>query len=78
MAGALTGKVRRVGRCGGRMCRDVRLVVGGVVAEPVRVRRLTDQEGRRLPQIVRRGGTSSVRYRRAMVLLTSVGKTASR
>jgi hypothetical protein len=34
---------------------------GGVVAEPVRVRRLTDQEGRKLQQIVRRGSTSSVR-----------------
>ncbi|MFJ5535244.1 hypothetical protein [Streptomyces sp. NPDC093261] len=30
------------------------------VAEPVRVRRLTDQEGRKLQQIVRRGSTSSV------------------
>ncbi len=42
----------------------------GAVAEPVRVRRLTDQEGQKLQQIVRRGGsTSSVRYRRAMMLL---------
>ncbi|MER5445682.1 hypothetical protein ABT052_20785 [Streptomyces sp. NPDC002766] len=36
------------------------------MAEPVRVRRLTDQEGQKLQQIVRRGSTSSVRYRRAM------------
>ncbi|MGW1290835.1 IS630 family transposase [Streptomyces sp. NPDC002586] len=43
------------------------------MAEPVRVRRLTDQEGRRLQQIVRRGSTSSVRYRRAMMLLASAG-----
>jgi transposase len=43
------------------------------VAEPVRVRRLTDQEGRRLQQIVRRGSTSSVRYRHAMMLLASAG-----
>jgi transposase len=43
------------------------------VAEPVRVRRLTDQEGQRLQQIVRRGSTSSVRYRRAMMLLASAG-----
>ncbi|MET7726466.1 IS630 family transposase [Streptomyces mirabilis] len=43
------------------------------MAEPVRVRRLTDQEGQRLQQIVRRGGTSSVRYRRAMMLLASAG-----
>jgi hypothetical protein len=46
---------------------------GGVVAEPVRVRRLTDQEGLKLQQIVRRGSTSSVRYRRAMMLLASAG-----
>jgi hypothetical protein len=37
------------------------------------VRRLTDQEGQRLRHIVRRGSTSSVRYRRAMTLLTSAG-----
>ncbi|WP_369229025.1 IS630 family transposase [Streptomyces sp. R21] len=43
------------------------------MAEPVRVRRLTDHEGQKLQQIVRRGGTSSVRYRRAMMLLASAG-----
>lgn len=43
------------------------------MAEPVRVRRPTDQEGRRLQQIVRRGSTSSVRYPRAMMLPASVG-----
>ncbi|MEU9059622.1 IS630 family transposase [Streptomyces sp. NPDC048430] len=43
------------------------------MAEPVRVRRLTDQEGQKLQQIVRRGSTSSVRYRRAMMLLVSAG-----
>ncbi len=43
------------------------------MAEPVRVRRLADQEGQRLQQIVCRGGTSSVRYRRAMMLLASAG-----
>jgi transposase len=43
------------------------------VAEPVRVRRLTDQEGQRLQRIVRRGSTNSVRYRRAMMLLASAG-----
>src|SRR5258708_4537427 len=42
---------------------------GGVVAEPVTVRRLSDQEGQKLQRIVRRGSTSSVRYRRAMALL---------
>src|SRR3954452_15400932 len=46
---------------------------GGAVAEPVRVRRLTDQEGQKLQQIVRRGSTSSARYRRAMMLLASAG-----
>ncbi|MGW6056018.1 IS630 family transposase [Streptomyces sp. NPDC055189] len=43
------------------------------MAEPVRVRRLTDLEGQQLQRIVRRGSTSTVRYRRAMVLLASAG-----
>ncbi len=43
------------------------------MAEPVRVRRLTDQEGQKLQQIVRRGSPTSVRYRRAMILLASAG-----
>ena len=43
------------------------------MAEPVRVRRLTDQEGQKLQQIVRRGSTNSVRYRRAMTLPASAG-----
>ena len=43
------------------------------MAELVRVRRLTDQERQRLQQIVRRGSTNSVRYRRAMMLLASAG-----
>lgn len=43
------------------------------MAEPVRVRRLTDKEGQKLKQIVRRDSTSSVRYRRAMMLLASAG-----
>src|SRR3954447_4945964 len=42
---------------------------------PVRVRRLTDHEGRQLQQIVRRGGGKSkasvVRWRRAMVVMAS-------
>jgi transposase len=42
-----------------------------LMAEPVKARRLTDQEGQRLQQIVRRGSTSSVRYRRAMMILAS-------
>ncbi|MGW2939719.1 helix-turn-helix domain-containing protein, partial [Streptomyces sp. NPDC001156] len=43
------------------------------MSEPVRVRRLTDQEGQRLQQIVRRGSTSSVRHRRVMMLPASAG-----
>jgi hypothetical protein len=34
------------------------------MAEPVRARRLTDEEGRRLQQIVRRGKHDSIRVRR--------------
>jgi hypothetical protein len=51
---------------------------GGAVAEPVRVRRLTDPEGQKLQQTVRRGSTNSVRYRRAMMLLASAGGTLGR
>jgi transposase len=47
------------------------------MAEPVRVRRLTDDEGRRLQRLVRRGEgkgqASVVRYRRALVVLASAG-----
>ncbi|MGW1530332.1 IS630 family transposase [Streptomyces sp. NPDC002159] len=43
------------------------------MAEPVRIRRLTDQEGQQLQRIVRRGSANSVRYRRAMMLLASAG-----
>ncbi|MDZ5446942.1 helix-turn-helix domain-containing protein [Micromonospora sp. 4G57] len=46
---------------------------GGVVAELVKIRRLTDQEGQQLQRIVRRGSTNTVRYRRAMMLLASAG-----
>src|SRR3954463_8465881 len=45
----------------------------GWMSEPVRVRRLTDHEGQRLQQIVRRGTGSAVRLRRAMVVLASAG-----
>lgn len=45
------------------------------MAEPVRVRSLTDKEGQKLKQTVRRGSTSSVRYRRAMMLLASAGES---
>jgi hypothetical protein len=43
------------------------------VAEPVRVHRLSDQEGQRLQQIVRRGAMSTVRYRSTMLLFASAG-----
>jgi len=47
------------------------------MAERVRVRRLTDEEGRKLQRLVRRGEgkgkTSVVRYRRALVVLASAG-----
>ncbi|WP_369696821.1 IS630 family transposase [Streptomyces sp. XD-27] len=43
------------------------------MAVPVKVRRLTDQEGQELQQIVRRGSTSAVRYRRAMMLASAGG-----
>lgn len=43
------------------------------MAEPVRVRRLTEQEGQKLQRIVRRGHTCTVRFRRAMMLLASAG-----
>jgi hypothetical protein len=46
---------------------------GGQVTQPVKVRRLTDQEGQKLQRIVRRGTMSTVRYRRAMILLASAG-----
>jgi transposase len=47
------------------------------MSQRVRVRRLSDEEGRTLQRIVRRGGgktmVSVVRYRRAMVVLASAG-----
>ena len=45
------------------------------MAEPVRARRLTDQEGRRLLQVVRRGRHGSVRVRRAMIIMASASGT---
>jgi hypothetical protein len=49
----------------------------GGMAEPVKVRRLSDEEGRKLQRLVRRGEgqgkTSVVRYRRALVILASTG-----
>lgn len=43
------------------------------MAKPVRVRRLAEQEGQILLRIVRRGSTSTVRFRRAMMVLASAG-----
>jgi len=46
-----------------------------VVSEPVRARRLSDEEGRRLQRIVRRGKHESVRVRRAMIIMASASGT---
>jgi hypothetical protein len=47
------------------------------MATPVKVRRLSDEEGRQLQRIVRRGGgktdTSIVKWRRSLVVLASAG-----
>ena len=45
------------------------------MSEPVRVRRLTPDEGRRLQQIVRRGKHGSIRVRRAMIIMASASGT---
>ena len=45
------------------------------MSEPVRARRLSDEEGRRLQQIVRRGKHGSVRMRRAMIIMASASGT---
>src|SRR5208283_3645794 len=45
------------------------------MAEPVRAWRLTDYEGSRLQQIVRRGKHESVRMRRAMIIMASASGT---
>jgi transposase len=45
------------------------------VAEPVRARRLSDQEGQRLQHIVRRGKGSSIRVRRALIIMASASGT---
>ena len=45
------------------------------MAEPVRARRLTDQEGQRLQQLVRRGRHESVRVRRALIIMASASGT---
>ena len=45
------------------------------MAEPVRARLLSDQEGQRLTQIVRRGRGESIRVRRAMMIMASASGT---
>jgi transposase len=45
------------------------------MAEPVRARRLSEDEGRRLQQIVRRGKQGSIRMRRAMMIMASASGT---
>jgi transposase len=45
------------------------------MAQPVRARRLTDEEGRRLQQIVRRGKHGPIRVRRAMMIMASASGT---
>jgi transposase len=45
------------------------------VAEPVRARRLTDEEGHRLTQIVRRGRGNPIRVRRATIIMASASGT---
>ena len=62
--------VGRVHHLGGRVC-----PCG--MTQPVRVRRLTDEEGRQVQRIVRRGGGGSeksiVKWRRALVVQASAG-----
>ena len=45
------------------------------MAEPVRARRLSEQEGQRLTQIVRRGKGGSIRVRRATIIMASASGT---
>ena len=46
------------------------------MAEPVKARRLTDYEGQKLQQIVRRGRHDSVRVRRALIIMASASGTS--
>ena len=45
------------------------------MAERVRARRLSDEEGRQLQQIARRGKHGSVRVRRALIIMASASGT---
>src|SRR4051794_12822410 len=48
------------------------------MAEPVRARRLTDEEGQRLGRIVRRGRDEAIRVRRGAIILASSSGTPVR
>jgi transposase len=45
------------------------------MAEPVRARRLSDEEGQTLQRIVRRGKHGSIRVRRALIVMASASGT---
>lgn len=47
------------------------------MAEPVRARRLSEEEGRRLQQIVRRGKRGSIRVRRALIIMASASASGT-
>jgi hypothetical protein len=49
--------------------------VGDGLVEPVRARRLTQEEGRKLQQLVRRGKHDSVRMRWALIIMASASGT---
>jgi hypothetical protein len=64
----------RVGTLGDKDSGDIAVGEGGQVAERVRVRDITNDEGNRLLRIVRRSSGSVVTWRRAqMVLLSAQG-----
>jgi transposase len=55
---------------------DMSLSLGRVsMAERVRARRLSDEEGRQLQQIARRGKHGSIRVRRALIIMASASGT---
>lgn len=45
------------------------------MAEPVRARRSSDQEGQTLQRLVRRGRHESIRVRRALIIMASASGT---
>lgn len=46
------------------------------MVQPIRVLRLTEQEGQKLQRILRRGSTSTVPFRRALFLPASAGRNS--